>query len=180
MTIPLAAQVVPSADSHGFHIDAAATYNPAQFKELSGSSFWVEGAGIQGQLRKGDHLGVVADARGFHIADINNSGVGFDMITVTGGPRYTLFFAQHKLSVFGQGLVGGAFVFDGLFPHLPNAETTASSLAVLAGGGADFRLSRRFAVRAVEANWMYTQLPNGASNQQNALVLSAGIVYHFK
>jgi hypothetical protein len=77
-------------------------------------------------------------------------------------------------------LIGGAFVFDGLFPHLPKANTTATCLAVLAGGGADYRLSHRFSVRAIEANWMYTQLPNGAGNQQNALVLGSGIVYHFR
>ena len=180
-TAPLMAQVVPSADSHGFHFDAAATYTPSQFEEISGASFWVlEGGGIQAQARKGDHLGSVADARGLHIADINSSGVGFDMITATGGPRYTLFFAQHKLAVYGQGLIGGAFIIDGLFPHLPHAQTTANILAVIAGGGADFRLTRRFSVRAIEADWMYTALPNGANNQQNALLLGSGIVYHFR
>lgn len=177
VTTPLAAQVAPSADSHGFHLSAAATYSPARFQELSGNGFWVQGGGIQVQVRKGDHLGLVADARGFHISDINSSGVGLDMITVAGGPRYTLSFAQHKLSVFGQGFVGGAMAFDGLFPHLPHAQTSASSLALLAGGGVDMRLSRRIAVRACEANWMHTQLPNGAGDVQNALLFGAGIVY---
>jgi hypothetical protein len=179
-TTPLAAQVVPSADSHGFHLSAAGSYSPVRFRELSGNSFWVQGGGIQVAARKGDHLGLVADARGFHTSNINSSGVGLDLITVTGGPRYSLSFAQHKVSVFGQGLAGGAMAFNGLFPHLPSAQTTASSFAWLAGGGVDMRFSHRFAVRAIEANWMHTQLPNGAGNEQSALILGAGIVYHFR
>ncbi len=180
VTTPLAAQVVPAADSHGFHLNAAASYSPARFTELSGNSFWVQGGGVQAQARLGDHLGLVADARGFHTSDISSTGVGLDMITITGGPRYTLSFAQRKLSVFGQGLVGEAMAFNGLFPHPPHTVTSASSLALLAGGGVDMRLSRRFAVRAFEAEWMHTQLPNGAGNEQNSILLGAGMVYHFR
>jgi hypothetical protein len=180
VTAPLAAQVEPAAESHGFHLNAAATYSPARFNQLGGNSFWVQGGGVQVQARLGDHLGLVADARGLHTSDINSSRVGLDMITATIGPRYTLSFAQGKLSIFGQGLVGEAMAFDGLFPHLPKAETSANSLAVLAGGGVEMRLSRRFAVRALEADWMHTQLPNGADNAQNSLFLGAGFVYHFR
>jgi len=35
-------------------------------------------------------------------------------------------------------------------------------------------------LRVFEANWMYTHLPNGASNEQSTLLLSAGIAYWFK
>jgi hypothetical protein len=179
-TTPLAAQVEPAADSHGFHLSAAATYSPARFREINGNSFWVQGGGIQAQARKGDHLGLVADARGFHTSSINSSGVGLDLITATIGPRYTLSFAQHKVSVFGQGLAGSAIAFNGLFPNPPRTETSAYSFAFLAGGGVDMRLSHRIAVRAFEANWMHTQLPNGADDVQNALLLGAGLVYHFR
>jgi hypothetical protein len=106
--------------------------------------------------------------------------VGLDLITATIGPRYTLSFPQRKLSVFGQGLVGEAMAFNGLFPHLPAAETSANSLALVAGGGVDMRLSHRIALRALEADWMRTQLPNGAKNRQDALFLGGGIVYRFR
>jgi len=38
-------------------------------------------------------------------------------------------------------------------------------------------LSRRVALRAVEANWMITHLPNGAGDLQKSLLLGAGVVY---
>ena len=180
VTVPLAAQVVPSADSHGYHLNVAATYSPGRFEQLGGSSFWIQGGGVQVQARLGSHLGVVADARGLYTANINNSHVGLDLITATIGPRYTYTFPQGKFSVFGQGLAGEAIGFNGLFPVRHGLETSANSFAVIAGGGLEVRLSHRFAVRAIEANWMHTQLPNGADNAQNALLLGAGFVYHFR
>jgi hypothetical protein len=180
VTTPLAAQVGPAAESSTFHLNVAATYNPARFNELKGDSFWVQGGSIQVQARLGDHMGLVADARGLHTSDINSSGVGLDMITVTAGPRYTLSIKQDKVSLFVQGLAGKAMAFNGLFPHPTAFETSASSLALLGGGGAEMMLSRRVALRPFEANWMYTQLPNGTNNVQGVLLLGAGITYWFK
>jgi hypothetical protein len=178
ITTPLAAQVVPAAESRVFHLNVSATYSLARFNELKGNSFWVQGGNIQVQAKLGDHLGVVADARGLHTSNINSSGVGLDMITATAGPRYT--FKQGKVSLFGQILAGRAMAFNGLFPHSPAMVTSANSLALIGGGGAEMMLSRRVALRAIEADWMYTHLPNGTSNVQSALVLSAGVAYWFR
>ena len=178
MTTPLAAQVEPAAESRALHLNVAATYDSARFIEIKGNSFWVQGGNIQVQARLGDHIGLVADARGLHTSDINSSGVGLDMITTTAGPRYT--FKRGKVSLFGQALAGRAMAFNGLFPHSPAMVTSANSLALLGGGGAEMMLSRRVALRVFEANWMYTHLPNGASNEQSTLLLSAGIAYWFK
>jgi peptidoglycan-associated lipoprotein len=46
------------------------------------------------------------------------------------------------------------------------------------GGGMDIDLTPRIAVRVLQADWLRTQLPNGASNVQNSLQLGAGIVWH--
>jgi len=178
MTTPLAAQVVPAAESGALHLSASATYNPARFNELKGNSFWVQGGSVQVQARLGDRVGLVADTRGLHTSDIDSSGIGLDMITATAGPRYT--YKRGKVSLFGHVLAGKAMAFNGLFPHQSGFEASASSLALFAGGGVDMTLSRRVALRAVEANWMHTHLPNGAGNVQSALLLGAGIAYWFK
>lgn len=175
---PLAAQVEPAAESNAFHLNIAATYNAAQFEEVKGSNFWVEGGSVQVQTRLGDHMGLVADTRGLHTSDINASGVGLDMITATAGPRYT--FQKSRVSLFGQGLAGKAMAFNGLFPHHSGFETSVSCLALLAGGGIDMTLSRRVALRLFEANWMYTHLPNGTGNAQGTLLLDSGITFWFK
>ena len=178
LATPLAAQVVPAAESRTLHLSVAATYSPVRFNELSGSSFWVQSGNIQVQARLGDHVGLVADARGLHTSNINSTGVGLDMITATAGPRYT--FKQGKVLLFGQVLAGRAIAFNGLFPHPSAMVTSTSCLALFGGGGAEMRLSRRVTLRALEADWMYTQLPNGANNAQSALILGAGITYWFK
>jgi hypothetical protein len=180
LTTPLAAQVVPAAESRTLHLNVAATYSPARFNELQGNSFWVQGGSIQVQARLGDHMGVVADARGLHTSDINSSGAGLDMITVTAGPRYTFSIKQDKVSLFVQGLAGKAMAFNGLFPHSSAFVTSANSLALLGGGGAEMTLSRRVVLRPFEANWLYTQLPNGTNNVQGVLLLGAGITYWFR
>ncbi|MGA2910005.1 MAG: hypothetical protein ABSE36_20105 [Terracidiphilus sp.] len=180
VTTPLAAQVVPAAESRAFHLNVSATYSPGRFNELKGNSFWVQGGSIQVQARLGDHMGLVADARGLHTSDINSSGVGLDMITATAGPRYTFLLRQSKVSFFVQGLAGRAMAFNGLFPQSSAFVTSANSLALLGGGGAEMTLSRRVVLRPFEANWLYTHLPNGTSNVQGALLLGAGITYWFK
>lgn len=178
---PLAAQVIPAAESSAFHLNVAATYAPARFSEVKGNSFWVQGGSVQVQARLGNRVGLVTDARSFYTSNINSSGVGLTMITATVGPRYTLsFHAPRKISVFGQVLFGRAMALNGLFPHKSGLETTAGSFALLAGGGLEMRLTNRISVRAIEANRMRTHLPNGASNVQDALLLGGGVVYWFK
>jgi hypothetical protein len=44
------------------------------------------------------------------------------------------------------------------------------------GGGMNVPLTRRIAVRAFEADWLRTQLPNSTTNAQNNLRLGTGLV----
>ena len=49
-------------------------------------------------------------------------------------------------------------------------------LAYMAGGGLTLRLQPHLSLRAFEANWLRTQLPNSTTNVQNNLRLGAGVV----
>jgi hypothetical protein len=51
-----------------------------------------------------------------------------------------------------------------------------NSFALQVGGGVDMRIAHRFAVRAIQADWIRTQFPNGVTNVQNTLRLGAGVV----
>ena len=46
-------------------------------------------------------------------------------------------------------------------------------------GGMNVPLSGHLAVRAFEADWLRTQLPNATTNVQNNLRLGAGLVFRF-
>ncbi len=173
----LAAQSAPPAPKG--HFEVALTYNPARSNEAGNESFWMQGACVQVEGRFLRGFGIVADVSGSHIGNINSSGVGLDMVTTTFGPRYTWSPARSRLSVFGQGLVGVANGFNSLFPAATGATTDAYGFAALVGGGVNARLSGHLSVRAIEADWLRTQLPNGTTDVQENLRLGAGVIYRF-
>jgi len=46
-------------------------------------------------------------------------------------------------------------------------------------GGMNVPLSGHLAVRAFEADWLRTQLPNGSTGMQNSLHVGAGFIFKF-
>ena len=157
--------------------DVAVTFEAARGNLTTGSSFWMEGGSVElhGQFWRG--LGVVADVAGLHIANIDHSGVGLDIVTATLGPRYTWAKTHSHSSFFGQALGGEAFGFNSSFPGIVNATSHSNSAAIRLGGGMNYYLSHRLSVRMVEASWLRTQTPNVTTNVQNNLILESGIVY---
>jgi hypothetical protein len=184
VTTPLTAQTAPlagqvPADSLG-HLEVAVNYNAMRANVITSNAFWMQGGIVQvhGQFWRG--LGVVADIAGQHTTNINSSGVALDMVTATFGPRYTWSPPHSRSSLFGEGLAGDAFAFNGLFPTASGPDTSSFNLAVKAGGGMNLSLSRHFAMRAFEAFWLRTQLPNTSTNIQNNLQLGAGFVIRIR
>jgi hypothetical protein len=123
-------------------------------------------------------LSVVADLTGERAANIGaGAGDGLSLVAFTVGPRFSHRFSGGRFTPFVQGLVGAAHGFDGLFPSSSGSLAgAATSRAVLAGGGLDLTINRHLAIRAIQADYLRTQLPNGQGNQQNLLRVSAGIV----
>ncbi len=162
-------------------LDVALVYNPLMSNVVGSNGFWMQGGSIQvhGQFWRG--LGVVADVSGLHTANASASpGVGLDLVTATFGPRYTWSPQRGRYAVFGQVLAGEANGLHSVFPAAGSANDSADSLALYVGGGVNVHLKHRFALRAFEANWLRTQLPNATTNVQNNLRLGAGLIYTFK
>jgi hypothetical protein len=125
-------------------------------------------------------LSAVADLGGEWAGSMGAAtGTGLSLSTLTVGPRYSQHFSGRRLarySPFVQGLVGGARGFGSIFPGAGGVQGSATSLAVLTGGGLDVSLNRYVALRPIQADYLMTQMPNNANNQQNLLRLGAGIV----
>jgi outer membrane immunogenic protein len=123
-------------------------------------------------------LSVVADLTGERAASIGASaGDGLSLVAFTVGPRFSHRFARGKFTPFVQGLIGSAHGFDGLFPNSSGSLSgAATARAILAGGGLDLTINRHIAIRAFQADYLRTQLPNGQANEQNLLRVGAGIV----
>lgn len=170
------AQAVRPAPS----FEVALTYNAARGSRVAVDHFWMQGgsAQVEGRFYRG--WGVVADVAGLHVANINSTGIGLDMITATFGPRYTWSPKHARWSVFAQGLGGEAFGMNSLFPGPLAASSTSNSFAVKAGDGLNVALSRRLALRAIEADYLSTRFPNATNNEQNNLTIGAGLVFRLR
>jgi hypothetical protein len=174
------AQNAPAPAPQKPALEIAFTYQGMHSDVVNGSGFWLQGGGAQihGQFHGG--WGAVADIAGAHIANINSSGVGLDLVTATFGPRYTWKPARARYSLYGQGLLGQAWGMNSVFPGPNGANTVANSMAVKAGGGMNLDLKRHLALRLPEVDYLRTQLPNSTTNVQNYLTIAAGIVLRFR
>jgi hypothetical protein len=162
-------------------LDLALTYNSVVANVTTPSEFAMQGTSVQLQAKVWRGLGAVADLAALHLGNVNSTGVSLDLITATFGPRYMWSpMRHHRMAFFGQALIGEAFGLNGLFPSSTAINSTSSSFALQMGGGINFALTHRLSVRALDANWLRTQLPNATTNVQNNFRLGAGVVYRFK
>jgi hypothetical protein len=64
---------------------------------------------------------------------------------------------REMLSIFGEALLGEANVFHSVLPSAHGATDSANSLALQVGGDIDVGLSRHFAFRVLQAEWLRTR-----------------------
>ena len=168
--------------------DLAVTFATERSQALPGTaSFWFKGGGADAAVTFKNGLGIAASLTGDHASNIT-PGVDANKITLLAGPRYTrTVWPGHasaadnrRLQVFGQALLGLTFGFNGLYPAIPVPASSANSLAMQAGGGLNYYLTRNFGLRLLEADYVRTALPNGAANIQNDVRLAAGVTWHIR
>jgi hypothetical protein len=185
MTGNLKAQAVATGSTSGHQeVDLAVTYTAQYSNLVSDPTFWHQGGSIELSTQTYRGFGAAANIAGTQIGNAANSGVGLSMVTATFGPRYTWYrpigsARKKSVAIFGQGLIGEAHGFNSYFPTAAGSLTDYNSFALQVGGGVDIGLSRHFAVRAVQADWIRTQFPNSTTNIQNTLRIGAGVVLRF-
>jgi outer membrane protein OmpA-like peptidoglycan-associated protein/opacity protein-like surface antigen len=147
------------------------------------------------------HLGLVADFAGFKVDSLNftSPGPGFtpsrvvdvksNVFSVLFGPR--LSFRNHgRFTPFVQVLAGVAraddVTLDGctapIYACTPLLKETV--FAMTAGGGLDYRLNHRIALRLFQAEYLLTRFQDptsvtGDKGWQSNVRLSAGLVFRF-
>lgn len=157
-------------------LEVTVLYNSLLTNVVHGDNFWMQGGSVQIDGVFWHGWGAAADITGAHTGNASNSGVGLDLVAATFGPRYQWSQAHGRYAFFGQALAGKAFGFNSVFPGASSATSTANSLALDLGGGMDLAVAHHLSVRAFEADWLRTQMPNSDINIQNNVRLGAGIV----
>jgi hypothetical protein len=110
-------------------------------------------------------LGIVGDFGGYYTSDGFHAGV----LSYMAGPRVN-FRGHGKMTPFAQILLGAARSID---------NSPLNAFAMTAGGGVDFKISRHFAIRPVQAEYFLTKFSDGASDRQNNFRFGAGVVFQF-
>lgn len=164
--------VVPRFDlSLGYnHINANAPPGISNY-------FGPNGGYVSGAYHFNDWFSIAGEFTGGHASNISALGQDLTLTTFMAGPRVS--YPWHRLAPFAQIFFGGAHGSDSYFPSGTSFSTSASSWAFKTGGGLDINLTRRFAVRVFDVDYLRTALPNGTSDSQNQLMIDAGIVIKF-
>jgi len=168
--------------------DVAATFSleHAQVALLNGNSFWLKGGSVDGSATFWKGLGVAANFTGESASNIQN-GVGLSKVAYMFGPRYTFntskysdrYTKKHGTQVFGEALFGGVHAFNSVFPESGTVSPTANGFSMQLGGGLDVAIARGFSVRALELDYVHTNLPNNSANSQNDFRIAFGVSYRF-
>ena len=153
----------------------------------------------QGTFNFNRYLGVTADVSGSILSPFSFSTSGFSASTyqhVTNylfGPTVTAGFGRS--AVFAHALFGAAHSSLGAGVNIPiiggisTGLTSANAFAMAFGGGIDIGMTRHFAIRAVQVDYIRTQfsptdalltgLSSSLGNRQNSFRYSSGIVFRF-
>ena len=122
----------------------------------------------------------VGDIAVAHAGAIAGSGYSLTLSTFTIGARYLPRVGKSPVQPFGQALVGLAHSSGSLVQgNSPAAANAGAAFAANLGGGLDLRVSRRFSIRLVEADYLLTTVDNGSNNHQNNLRINTGVALRF-
>jgi hypothetical protein len=166
------AQGLPA--SGGLAVDVAVGYTTIHANEGPGlcGCFYLSGGSAEFSVKNEHDVAFVTSVSGVTASNINNIDQNLNLYTVLEGVRYS-FDRGHRFVPFGEAAVG--------FIHTSSnwvVYKNTTSAAAQAGGGLDIKVSRRFAVRAAQVDYLFGSTANGQNNLQNEIKYSAGIIFH--
>jgi outer membrane immunogenic protein len=147
--------------------------NPAT---TGADSFNLNGGSANVAFNANRWLSGVADFGGYHAGNVLNSGVDGTLSTYLFGPRVSLR-KYARFTPFAQALFGVAHASA----SIEGASGSANAFASAFGGGLDVNLSRHFAVRPFQVDYLLTRFKEATPDRQtqNNLRVSTGVVFRF-
>jgi outer membrane immunogenic protein len=174
---------VSSSAKEGPQFSAGYTYEKSQ-TALGSSWFGMNGGRADVMVPFTRHFGLVAEFSGTHTNSVPSAGTGLTLLTYMAGPRLSMPLRRgHEagsIVPFTQVLFGGVRATEGAFPGGTVMESRANSFAMSAGGGLQVGLTRRVSLRLIQAEYLYTRLPNLLDNYQNSYRIGAGLTFQLR
>jgi opacity protein-like surface antigen len=140
------------------------------------SSFSLNGGSASVAYNANNWLSGVADFGGYHNGNILGTGTSGTLSTFLFGPRIS-YRRHERITPFGEVLFGVAHASA----SIAGASGSDNAFAMSVGGGVDYKLSNRFAIRVAKVDYLMTRFSEtGTGGQtQNNLRVSTGIVFRF-
>jgi hypothetical protein len=154
---------------------------------------WLNGGSASIAYNFNRYLGLVGDFGGFADSEVKLNIGNSSSVVDSSGKAYTYLFGPRvsfrnhtRITPFAQALFGGMHASEVTLSNCTGGGCTPlpaeNKFAMTAGGGLDIGVSRHFAVRLVQAEYLMTSFKNlgtGADARQNDMRLSSGIVFRF-
>jgi outer membrane immunogenic protein len=105
---------------------------------------------------------------------INGTSSNLRLTSYLFGAR-SAYHVNRLFAPFGEVALGVSHASGTLVS--PGSGAATNVFAATVGGGLLLDLTPRIAIKAAQADWYLTQVPNGINGHQNNVLLSAGVVF---
>ena len=141
--------------------------------------FLLNGGSVEALFQVWKNIAAVIQVTGGHAGNVPQSQQGLSLVTYMAGPRYS-FAMPRRVTVYGQFLAGRMHGFDAYFPRdVAQPNDSANSLAISTGGGVEIGINDWLSVRAVDAEFLASRLPNDLSGRQHSLRIGSSLIFRF-
>jgi len=116
-------------------------------------------------------IALVADLSTAHASNVSGTTQNITIFDYLFGPRF-YYHPDRRVTPYVQALAGGSEEFSN-YVYVQGVTAFAAS----GGAGLSARLSRRWGWNIVEADYVYSHLPNASNDRQSDLRVSTGITF---
>ncbi len=158
--------------------EAGGGFDFRSFGNINGSRLSMVGWSGYGDYHIWKFINIAADFSGTY--NRNNTNGNTSIYSFLAGPQLYPFGHNRKITVFGQVLFGGGVYLYNLPSQNGFGPVSRSytGFVWMGGGGIDWRVRKRWAIRLIQADYEQTRFVSGAPSQGTYRV-SVGLLYRF-
>lgn len=177
------AAVSPSANSTPkWEVSGGYAFLRTRTVSAAGCCFNMNGGSLSVAGNLNSWFSVVGDFGGYYTGNVLSSNATLSVYTYTFGPRVSIRKSE-RITPYFQGLFGaghaGGTLYTRSFQQGTAPPSARNAFAMIVGGGLDVNVNPHFAVRLVQADWLFTEYPNGITDHQHNLRITTGFVFRW-
>ena len=162
--------------------EVAAGYSFIRAGTVASTHFNMHGGSISAAANVNTWLGFVGEVGYDSTKNVPPAGFKLNVTSYMFGPRVS-YRGHDRFTLFVHDLIGvghaGGTLYTAGFQQGTAPPAAQNDFAMALGGGLDVNLSRRWAIRAFQTDWLFTTFPNGMGNRQHSFRFTTGIVLRF-